>query len=826
MSASPEQTGTEPGISQPQNVKKRRIPGACDHCKKKKSDSAEAIGNRCSNCVQYNLECTHKEVSKTLGSAKGYVESLETRLEKMEKLLHKLMPNADLTHELENLDGIESPSEPTVVLPRNDVDILEEELVGKLKRLHVDPPQGRFFGQSSGYQLIQTALDIRSEYIGKWQKPPVLSGQRAHFWFRPPWHPLKHAVPPTPAYTFPDTDLLHSLVTEYFEQINNFLPLLHRPSFERSVATGLHHRDTSFGGTLLLVCALGSRYSNDPRVLYDGISSPHSAGWKWFEQVSVVRESFIPPPSLSELQNYALAVLFSSSSETPQGCWTQLGTAIRMAQEVGAHRRRTLKAPTAEDELWKRAFWVLNSLDRLLSSYSGRQCALQVEDHDVDLPIECDDEYWDHPDPALAFKQPPDRPSAIAYFNCYIKLVDILAYTMRAIYPVNKLTPLDGQAMTHLDQKTVMDLDSALNNWMDSLPEHLRWNPNMTNQLFLKQSATLYAKYYHLQILVHRPFIPSFRNKSTASFPSLAICSNAARSCCHVLDIQSRTTLPFPTLQITVFTAAVVLLLNIWSGKRSGVAPYPQREMEDVKKCMNLLKTYEQRWCSAGRYRRDILMELASAGDMGFSRSPSTPEVLGTKRPRDCDASQFSNSQFFQPFKDSRKLSSSRRASTDPLPEPLSVPAPSPLSAETVNFELPIYGRELGQLPIYGQFTFSELDKRPRREPDAPVVTGVHPFSRCGEVSGINDPSSDILPPGGLPSQMNGYAVPSWNPYNGSQNAGGPAMSPMFYQDQPAGTSMDGVPLMDIDTLAMWSTAPTGFEYVPPPCIKITAWTD
>jgi hypothetical protein len=36
--------------------------------------------------------------------------------------------------------------------------------------------------------------------------------------------------------------------------------------------------------------------------------------------------------------------------------------ALRMAQEVGAHRLRSLKDPTAENELWKRAFWSLFSL--------------------------------------------------------------------------------------------------------------------------------------------------------------------------------------------------------------------------------------------------------------------------------------------------------------------------------------------------------------------------------------------------------------------------------------------------------------------------------
>lgn len=52
---------------------------------------------------------------------------------------------------------------------------------------------------------------------------------------------------------------------------------------------------------------------------------------------------------------------------------------------------------------------------------------------DLDFPIECDDEYWEHQDPEMAFRQPPDKPSAIAFFNCYLKLSDILAYAMRTV---------------------------------------------------------------------------------------------------------------------------------------------------------------------------------------------------------------------------------------------------------------------------------------------------------------------------------------------------------------------------------------------------------
>lgn len=79
--------------------------------------------------------------------------------------------------------------------------------------------------------------------------------------------------------------------------------------FEQSIDAGLHHRDKGFAIILLLVCAVASRFSSDPRVLLDP-ASPSSAGWVWFNQVH--RQLFSKPllarPCLSDLQMYCVSL--------------------------------------------------------------------------------------------------------------------------------------------------------------------------------------------------------------------------------------------------------------------------------------------------------------------------------------------------------------------------------------------------------------------------------------------------------------------------------------------------------------------------------------
>ena len=106
-----------------------------------------------------------------------------------------------------------------------------------------------------------------------------------------------------PPYAFPPDDLMISLVNHYFMDLNIHLPLLHRPTFEGCVESALHLEDEGFASLLLLVCAIGARFSYDKRVLSEGTDNWHSAGWKWFSQVAQHRKAInMRLPRLYDIQ--------------------------------------------------------------------------------------------------------------------------------------------------------------------------------------------------------------------------------------------------------------------------------------------------------------------------------------------------------------------------------------------------------------------------------------------------------------------------------------------------------------------------------------------
>ncbi|KAF8169422.1 fungal-specific transcription factor domain-containing protein [Mycena galopus ATCC 62051] len=461
------------------------------------------------------------------------------------------------------------------------------------------------------------------------------TSRRLQYWTFKPW---ENTAPRTHKYSFPPPGLAAHLIELYFAHVNVYVPLLHRPTFQRGVDGGLHLRDDGFAAILLLVCAVASRWSNDPLVTSpsspDGVGT-HTAntgrlacGWGWFEQVPLVGNHLFGQATLYTLQYYCLAVQFLEGLSAPQACWTLVGVGLRLAQDVGAHRRQSrVEKPTVESELWKRAFWVLVYMDRQISSSLGRPCAIQYDDFDIDLPLEVDDEYWEHP--THPFEQPSGVCSRVAFFNALLGLNHILAFSLKILYSLSKVRvayAIDDQ----WEEDVAVELDSALNRWRDQVPEHLRWDPARADMVFFDQSVALHCVYCQLQILIHRPFIPMVRKSPPTALPSLAICTSAARTCANMVDVQRRRKGKVPVVinLPAVFISSIVLLLNVWSGKRTGLVPDPSREISNVHKCIEVVRLCEDQWQTAGLLW-DILAELASVGRLPLP-DPNMLGMVGT----------------------------------------------------------------------------------------------------------------------------------------------------------------------------------------------------
>ncbi|KAI9638126.1 fungal-specific transcription factor domain-containing protein, partial [Dioszegia hungarica] len=690
---------------------------ACDVCRRKKIKCDGPMNSqstsKCAHCHEYGKECTYVEAAKRRGPPKGYVEALEQRCGRLERLFQQLHPGVDLTEHigpaldrddfeqstyLESLKSLHIPAYPqmkplTAALSKSSsnthaqpspsssisspaagppsvastvlgpapwqtyerdpsrppddeegncgMDAAEHAQVAEaMNRLDIHDGSWRFHGKSSLAHLLRlfNTLKYKQDAGPTAFLERVAHIKRQEYWQVPEWEVVvaNEGVRPVDYSIWPAPGFDRRLIDTYFDKVNTYLPLLNKIIFMRQYDAGSYKTSHGFAKVCLMVFANGARFvDDDERVFWprdwamseegkerlksdaDG-TIRYSGGWIYMRAIMRMGRSIAQGPNLYDFQTQVLFCAFLQGAAVPHLMWVLSGLGLRSAQEIGIHVRSTLLlANPIERALYNRAFWCLYHIDRVNCAAIGRSVALQDTDFDADYPIPVDDEYWSTGDPEADFVQ-PERAGIpkVAAFVHMLKLDHVLGAALRTIYAINKLP--EHHADTVSQRAVVVELDSALNAWADSVPDGLRWDPTRADQTLFEQSAMLYSQYYFCQILIHRPFIPTPAKLETIGLPSLAICSNAARSIANILDALLRRGRRFGALPgqavnihflLPAWTAAVILLVSIYSAKQQKADR--ERAMLDVRRCIAATKEMEMTWRQAGKLT-DVLTELAS----------------------------------------------------------------------------------------------------------------------------------------------------------------------------------------------------------------------
>lgn len=199
----------------------------------------------------------------------------------------------------------------------------------------------------------------------------------------------------------------------YFNLANPQTPILHRPSFirvfrracarvEREGSNGLpdpstsavaggvaekdyqHHADLYF---LYMVFAIATAMSSRSDTLperYHASAMLHMDGL--FSTISLTNNR------LDGLKGILLLALYSIMRPAAPGVWYVLGSALRLAIDLGLHQENTPKAEKTLDPLVvderRRLWWCTYALDRQLGLYLGRPFGIADDAIKTPLPVE------------------------------------------------------------------------------------------------------------------------------------------------------------------------------------------------------------------------------------------------------------------------------------------------------------------------------------------------------------------------------------------------------------------------------------------------------
>ncbi|CAE6454170.1 unnamed protein product [Rhizoctonia solani] len=643
----------------------------CDQCRLNKVQclAPDSTEERCRQCQASGTNCSWVIGPRPLGRSPpspSFVSYLENRVGELERKLKDILPGINLNRELETLAQLPvlpqtqprythlSPSTSSpqsspgpVATPfqhipaQNEPPVLHSApaLLKRFRQVTLSSPpaqapklkndmywsatastkaeEPRFHGTSSGEILLRDAKEMRREYV-PWAGSGKILRRRPQFWEPPPPEKRCRDTGIEPV-ELPPTDLIRSLVNLFFRHMNKFYPIFHRGFFEDQLSHGIHLASDTTGRTfarvLLLVCAVASRWSSDPRVFIEGQTL--SAGYEFFHQAGPVTWAVRAQPSIYDVQICILSAMFLHGTSAHYAGWVVLGIGIRLAQDVGAHRKK--QKVTIENELYKRAFWTLLVLDRMICAALGRPSAMQDIDSDLDPLIEVDDEYWpiDGNSP-----QPLGKPSRLSYFNGLIGMTRILGRAIQTLYALDRTKRQMGLIGSQKEGELLVDLQRHLEQWKQTVPSHLQ--VATASGIFLEQAVALWATYHHVNILIHREFITK---ESALTANCLDRCRRSAHDCAKLLDLQlqSEECHIIPITVQAAFSSGMVLTFDLLAGEKSSRNDrcdpwsssedwYPKSEKEaNLETCRAILKMAETRYYIAGRWH-DTLNEFLHSG--------------------------------------------------------------------------------------------------------------------------------------------------------------------------------------------------------------------
>lgn len=631
-------------------AKRRRIARACDMCRKKKIKCDGKLP-ACSHCINYKTECVFTQVEKKRSPPKGakYIEGLENRLGRMEKLLRLsglLDEDENGETDLGTLErklaekhqqsrqasqAVSNPSSPSMTIQHEststpqsvltspepqrdsekhksstpDKDADQESRAPEVEELSemmcslVTNQSGetRYIGSSSGFSIFSPkGIQWVNEKTGDNAFQMMISEVSIddHKWenWKPEIfgdlfrRPIFRPLPPKPEAL--------SLLKDFFENFNCMFPLFHQPTFMHLVERQYSndpYQSTGWWASLNCCFAFAHRL----RVMSNLVPQEEDEkAWAYLKNaMAVFPELTMRSTDLLAVQALLAMALFLQGTPNPQPTFVLISSAIRLAHSIGLHKRGTgFNLNPIEIEQRKRVFWIAYMLDKDLCLRAGRPPAQDDDDMNVELP---------DADPADNIGNIPlaDGKGKMNLFRVMCEIAQIEGKVYNRLYSTRAMRQSPGELLN-----TIGELDQELDEWKDRLPIDFRPEHEIkaSHTPLILHVVMLHLTYYNCLTTIHRMSVQNGYWTSRLSnyaiqglntkplnpriFSSAALCTAAARASVSLLKYVPEGDLSVVWLVLYFpVSALMTLFANILQN------PLDHRAKSDAK-LMNVVVTF------------------------------------------------------------------------------------------------------------------------------------------------------------------------------------------------------------------------------------------
>ncbi|KAE8373935.1 fungal-specific transcription factor domain-containing protein [Aspergillus bertholletiae] len=248
-------------------------------------------------------------------------------------------------------------------------------------------------------------------------------------------------------FTLPPLDRALEMVATYFDSAMMTYRFLHRGHVEQwlrqiyqsNISVTNLPTDLMVGRCCIVysVLAIGTLYERrapESEVDYDEQSE------RWFALSKLMSSIESGAPQMETVQARLNQSLYLLASSRASECWFAFGTTVQFLTALNIHRKwpptmvKEGKGTYIEQELRKRTFWSVYTLDKYLSVMFGRPRLLHDEDFDQELPDEVTDQDLLINEPSMRSGLPDDMMTASVL---HYRLSRVLADISRKLYTVD-----------------------------------------------------------------------------------------------------------------------------------------------------------------------------------------------------------------------------------------------------------------------------------------------------------------------------------------------------------------------------------------------------